>query len=149
MLKEYDSQRRFLAQHSIALLLRHFFEWLQHCSSIAMLCCAKNRCCESSCVTILIYVSRFRWIFFFRMGLWIAKLAGHKDDAKVQLRKPDSVLAYILAFGSVFLVLFVLLVGIVLTAIRIYKIFVYRKQSEENLTVRAWEHDDSLQIAFS
>lgn len=83
------------------------------------------------------------------MGLWIAKLAGHEDDAKVQLRKPDSVLAYILAFGSVFLVLFVLLVGIVLTAIRIYKIFVYRKQSDENLKVRAWEQDDSLQIAFS
>lgn len=83
------------------------------------------------------------------MGLWIAKFAGHEDDAKVQLRKPDSVLAYILAFGSVFLVLFVLLVGIVLTAIRIYKIFVYRKQSEENLKVREWEHDDSLQIAFS
>ena len=83
------------------------------------------------------------------MGLWIAKFAGHEDDAKVQLRKPDSVLAYILAFGSVFLVLFVLLVGIVLTAIRIYKIFVYRKQSDENLKVRAWEQDDSLQIAFS
>ena len=83
------------------------------------------------------------------MGLWIAKLAGHEDDAKVQLRKPDSVLAYILAFGSVFIVLFILLVGIMLTAIRIYKIFVYRKQSEENLKVRAWEHDDSLQIAFS
>ena len=83
------------------------------------------------------------------MGLWIAKLAGHEDDAKVQLRKPDSVMAYILAFGSVFLVLFLLLVAIVLTAVRIYKIFVYRKQSEENLKVRAWEHDDSLQIAFS
>ena len=29
----------------------HFFEWLQHCSDIAALCCAKNRCCESSRVT--------------------------------------------------------------------------------------------------
>lgn len=67
------------------------------------------------------------------MGLWVAKLAGHENDAKVQLRKPDAVLAYILAFGSVFFVLFLLLVGIVLTAVRIYKIFVHRKQSEENL----------------
>ena len=32
-------------------MLRHFFEWLQHCSSIATLCCAKNRCRETSHVT--------------------------------------------------------------------------------------------------
>ena len=37
-----DLQRRFLARHSVATLLRHCFEWLQHCSSIATLCCAKN-----------------------------------------------------------------------------------------------------------
>ena len=43
-----DSQRRFSAQHSVATLLRHCFEWLQHCSSIATMSCAKNRCCESS-----------------------------------------------------------------------------------------------------
>ena len=48
-----DSQRRLLAQHSVATLLRHCFEWLQHCSNIAALCCAKNRCCESSCVRLL------------------------------------------------------------------------------------------------
>ena len=46
-----DLQRRFLARHSVATLLRHCFEWLQHCSSIATLCCAKNRRCESSRVT--------------------------------------------------------------------------------------------------
>ena len=46
-----DSQRRFLAQHSVATLLRHCFEWLQHWSSIATLYCAKNRRCESSRVT--------------------------------------------------------------------------------------------------
>ena len=46
-----DSKRRFLAQHSVATLLRHCFEWLQHCSNIATLCCAKNRSCESSRVT--------------------------------------------------------------------------------------------------
>ena len=42
-----DSQRRFLAHHSVATLLRHCFEWLQHCSDIATPCCAKNRRCES------------------------------------------------------------------------------------------------------
>ena len=36
---------RFLAQHSVAILLLHFFEWLQHCCNIATLCCAKNRRC--------------------------------------------------------------------------------------------------------
>ena len=35
-------QRRFLAQHSAASLLLYRFEWLQHCSNIAMLCCVKN-----------------------------------------------------------------------------------------------------------
>ena len=33
-----DSQRRFLAQHSVATLLRHCFEFLQHYSNIATLC---------------------------------------------------------------------------------------------------------------
>ena len=43
-----DLQRRFLTQHIISRLLRHCFEWLQHCSNIAALCCAKSRRCESS-----------------------------------------------------------------------------------------------------
>ena len=47
-----DSQRRLLAHHSVATLLRHCFDWLQHCSNIAALCCAKNRCRESSCVRL-------------------------------------------------------------------------------------------------
>ena len=34
-----DSQRRFLAQHSVATLLRRCFEFLQHFSNIATLCC--------------------------------------------------------------------------------------------------------------
>ena len=38
-----DSQGPLLGQHSVAISLRHCFEWLQHCSSIATLCCAKNR----------------------------------------------------------------------------------------------------------
>ena len=37
-----------LAQHSITTLLRHYFEWLQHCSNICTLCCAQNRRYESS-----------------------------------------------------------------------------------------------------
>ena len=45
------SQRRFLAQHSVATLIRDCFECLQHCSNIAALCCAKHRRCESSRVT--------------------------------------------------------------------------------------------------
>ena len=50
-----DSQRRFLAQHSVATLLRRCFEWLQHqqveISSIVTLCSVKNSICESSRVT--------------------------------------------------------------------------------------------------
>ena len=48
--------RRFattnLAKQSITALLRHCFKWLQHCFNIATLCCAENRRCESSCVTL-------------------------------------------------------------------------------------------------
>ena len=46
-----DSQQRFLAQHNIKALLRHCFEWLQHCSNIATLCCAENRRSKSFRVT--------------------------------------------------------------------------------------------------
>ena len=46
-----DSQRRFLAQHSVVTLLRHCFECLRQCSTIATLYCAKNRRCETSRVT--------------------------------------------------------------------------------------------------
>ena len=46
-----DLQRLFLTQHIISTLLRHCFEWLQHFSNIAALCCAKNRRRESSRVT--------------------------------------------------------------------------------------------------
>ena len=49
--KRGDSQRRFLAQHSVATLLRLCLDWLQHFPSVAALCCAKNRRCESSRVT--------------------------------------------------------------------------------------------------
>ena len=46
-----DSQRRLLAQHSVATLLQRCFKWLQHFSNTATQCCAKNLRCESSCVT--------------------------------------------------------------------------------------------------
>ena len=46
-----DSQRQFLAQHSVATMLRHCFEWLQHCSNIAAPFGAKNCRCQLSCVT--------------------------------------------------------------------------------------------------
>ena len=52
MQEMYDWQRRVLAQHSVATLLRHCLEWLQHCSNIETLCCAKNRRCQSSRVTL-------------------------------------------------------------------------------------------------
>ena len=50
MLHETIAQRRFLAQQSVAILLRHCFEWLQHCSNIAALYCAENRRFELSSV---------------------------------------------------------------------------------------------------
>ena len=50
-LERDDSKRRFLAQQSVATLLRHCFDWLQHFLSVATLCCAKNRRCESFGVT--------------------------------------------------------------------------------------------------
>ena len=46
-----DSQRRLLAQHSVATLLQQCSECLQHCSSIATLRCSKNPRCESFRVT--------------------------------------------------------------------------------------------------
>ena len=56
LVTRHDSRRRFLAQHSVASLLRHCFELLQHCSIIATLFCAKNLRCESFRVT-----SPLRW----------------------------------------------------------------------------------------
>ena len=49
--KNQPYQRRVLAQHSVAKLLRHCFERLEDRSNIniATLCCAKNRRCELAC----------------------------------------------------------------------------------------------------
>ena len=46
-----DSERRFLAQHSITILLRIVLNGYNKIAKIATLCCAKNRCCESSRIT--------------------------------------------------------------------------------------------------
>ena len=43
-----DSQRRFLAQHSVAMLEQCCNHSKQCCNNVATLCCAKNRRCESS-----------------------------------------------------------------------------------------------------
>ena len=44
----YDSQRRFLAQHSVAML-EQCCKYSKQCqNNVATLCYAKNRCCESS-----------------------------------------------------------------------------------------------------
>ena len=46
-----DSQRRFLAQHSVAML-EQCCNYSKQCrNTVATLCCAKNRRCESSRVT--------------------------------------------------------------------------------------------------
>ena len=52
-----DSQRRFLAQHC--------FQWLQHCSNIATLCCSQNR---RSLKVML--PETIRWVTGFYRPLW-------------------------------------------------------------------------------
>ena len=46
-----DPQRRFLVQHSVAMLEQCCNYSKQYHNSVATLCCAKNRRCESSRVT--------------------------------------------------------------------------------------------------
>ena len=60
-----DSQRRFLAQHRVAAWLQRCFEWLQHRSNIATLCCAKGGYAlyrqqndKTSCIWWLAFCSR-------------------------------------------------------------------------------------------
>ena len=77
-----DSQRRFLAQHSVATLLRHCFEWLQHCSNIATLCCAKSRRCESSRVASPI-LSKTTTLYVHHAFLYISLLSLHDYSVKM------------------------------------------------------------------
>ena len=46
-----DSQGRFLAQQSVAILEQCCNHSKQCRNNVVTLCCAKNRLCESSCVT--------------------------------------------------------------------------------------------------
>ena len=62
-------------RYSVATLLRHCFEKLQHWSNIATLCCAKNhqwRQYESSCVTSPLNCEQS--LFFFRFSEGSARL---------------------------------------------------------------------------
>ena len=46
-----DLQRRFLAQHSVAMLVQCCNNLKQHRNNVATLCCAKNLRCESPRLT--------------------------------------------------------------------------------------------------
>ena len=81
-----DSQRRFLAQHSVATLLWHCFEWLQHCSNFSTLCCAKNRRYESSRVIVPLETDRFTAnVNFYHMTKFSLYLlvTGHYFSSKI------------------------------------------------------------------
>ena len=94
-------QRQLLAQRSVAILLRHCFEWLQHCSNIATLCCAKNRRCESSRVTSPLWHSSFfslQWLPIFAVifglicgsGIYVCLYVDETLDLKIDLSRKDS-----------------------------------------------------------
>ncbi|KAK2551225.1 Calmodulin [Acropora cervicornis] len=55
------------------------------------------------------------------MGSWLAKLAGHGDDAAKVPKDPTSIAAFILVFGLAFLILLLWFVIIIVTAIRVCK----------------------------
>ena len=74
------------------------------------------------------------------MGTWLAKLAGHKDDAAKVLKEPDSIAAYTLVFGLALLVLLLWIAIIVVTAIRVYKKYFRQWRNEErNIKVRVYD----------
>ena len=57
-----DSERRFLEQHSV------FHCWnniVTIRNNVATLCCAKNRCCESSrVITLAMAIIKKQWVYF-------------------------------------------------------------------------------------
>lgn len=55
------------------------------------------------------------------MGSWLAKLAGHGDEAAKVPKDPASIAAFILVFGLAFLILLLWFVIIVVTVIRVCK----------------------------
>lgn len=66
------------------------------------------------------------------MGSWLAKLAGHEDDAAEYLKNPHVIASYSLFFGCIALVLFLWIVIAILTTIRIYK--KYSRRSDDGDT---------------
>ena len=60
------------------ILLRYCFEWLQHCSSIATLCCAKTRRCESPRVTSPFLAQH-------RVQCWSSVAAKFRNDVATML----------------------------------------------------------------
>ena len=65
------------------------------------------------------------------MGSWIAKLAGHKEDAQASLKNPHAIASYTLFFGCIAIVLLLWIVIAILTTIRIYKKYSRRSEDEE------------------
>ena len=78
-----NSQRRFLAQYSVATLLRYFFEWLQHCFNIAMLCCARNCRCELSRVTSPLACKKALHLGESREGLLVVSIQSCLDTSRL------------------------------------------------------------------
>ena len=80
-------------------------------------------------------------------GTWIAKLAGHKRDAALVLRDPHSIAAYVLVFGLVFLILVLWVAIIIVTAVRIYKIYFRRSENgDRDIKVRGPNISNSKQV---
>ena len=74
-----DSQRRFLPQHSAAMLKQCCNHSKQCRNNVATLCCAKNRRCESSRVTSPLGTSSYHYS---REGNW-AEVAFAENSGTV------------------------------------------------------------------
>ena len=85
---------RWCYKRRFATLLRYCLEYLQHCSNIATLCCAKNRCCESYRVTSSpLGLVAFIW----KVSFWqkpIIRSLHKKTKCAVTLNQPFPVLIY-------------------------------------------------------
>lgn len=68
------------------------------------------------------------------MGSWLAKLAGHKEDAAQSLKNPQAVASYTLFFGFIAFVLLMWITSAILTIVRIYKKYTKPQEEEEKYT---------------
>ena len=100
--------RRFLAQHSVSTSLRHSFKWLQHCSNIATLCCAKNRRCESSSVASPQY-SKKQLCTCNTLFLYISLPFFHDYNVKLFYTRFMEEMLYVFLFTFILLFYFILL----------------------------------------